>query len=66
VTFIEYECLESTFEFVNPLAKYVVVDDDETNKRAKELGADDFIRKPFSKRYLEEVVIKRVIELSRS
>ena len=27
-------------------------------------GADDFIRKPFSTRHLEEVVIDKIIELT--
>lgn len=41
-----------------------VVDDKETKDKAKQLGADEFIKKPFSKRYLEEVVIQKIIELT--
>jgi len=41
-----------------------VADDKETKEKALALGADEFIRKPFSRRYLEEVVIQKVIELS--
>lgn len=41
-----------------------VADDKETKDKAKQLGADEFIRKPFSKRYLEEVVIQKIIELT--
>lgn len=31
--------------------------------RAKELGADEYIRKPFSMDYLEKVVLKKIHEL---
>lgn len=41
-----------------------VADDKETREKARQLGADEFIRKPFSKRYLEEVVIQKIIELT--
>lgn len=34
-------------------------------ERAKELGADEYITKPFRVDYLEEVVIKKVQELTR-
>jgi len=40
-----------------------VVDDDKTRKEAKDLGADEFIVKPFISDYLEEVVRKQVAEL---
>ena len=52
---------------IDPAAKVIMVtvaDDKETKDRAKALGADEFIRKPFSKRYLEEVVIEKIIELT--
>lgn len=42
-----------------------VADDKETKEKAKQWGADEFIRKPFSKRYLEEVVIQKIIELTK-
>lgn len=42
-----------------------VADDRETKEKAARLGADEFIRKPFSKRYLEEVVIRKIIELTK-
>ena len=42
-----------------------VADDKETREKAQALGADEFIRKPFSKRYLEEVVIQKIIELTK-
>jgi two-component system, response regulator, stage 0 sporulation protein F len=40
-----------------------VLDDDETRKEAKDLGADEFIVKPFSSDYLEEVVRGQVTDL---
>jgi DNA-binding response OmpR family regulator len=42
-----------------------VADDKETKEKAQQLGADEFIKKPFSRRYLEEVVIQKVIELAK-
>ncbi len=41
-----------------------VADDKENRVKAEQLGADELIKKPFSKRYLEEVVIKKIIELT--
>lgn len=41
-----------------------VADDPVTRLQAKQSGADEFIRKPFSKRYLEEVVIQKIIEMT--
>lgn len=41
-----------------------VADDKETREKASQLGTDEFIKKPFSKRYLEEVVIEKIIELT--
>jgi DNA-binding response OmpR family regulator len=43
-----------------------VADDKENKDKASQLGADEFIKKPFSKRYLEEVVIQKVIELTQA
>jgi two-component system response regulator (stage 0 sporulation protein F) len=43
-----------------------VVDDDKTRKEAKDLGADEFIVKPFISDYLEEVVRRQVAELMDS
>lgn len=40
-----------------------VADDEETMEKAKSLGADDFIRKPFDTNYLEEVVMTKIQEL---
>ena len=34
-------------------------------EKAKELGAEDYIRKPFAMDYLEEVVVKKMHELMR-
>ena len=52
---------------MDPSIKVIMVsvaDDPVTRIRAKQLGADEFIRKPFSKRYLEDVVIQKIIELT--
>ncbi|MBI5144789.1 MAG: response regulator [Candidatus Omnitrophica bacterium] len=62
------EILKQIKEF-DPSIKVIMVtvsDDNETKDQAKQLGADEFIRKPFSKRYLEEVVIQKIIELTDS
>ncbi len=51
---------------IDPDIKVIMVsaaDDKEVREKAKALGADEFIRKPFSKRYLEEVVIRKMVEL---
>jgi len=60
------EVLKQIKEF-DPSIKVIMVtvaDDKETRDKVKQLGADEFIKKPFSKRYLEEVVIKKIIELA--
>ena len=41
-----------------------VADDPVTRLQARQSGADEFIRKPFSKRYLEDVVIQKIIEMT--
>lgn len=41
-----------------------VMADQKTKEKAKELGADEFIKKPFNQRYLEDVVLKKMIELA--
>src|SRR3989338_8180861 len=43
-----------------------VADDKQTKEKAMQGGADAFIRKPFSKRSFEEVVIKKIIELTNA
>ena len=43
-----------------------VVDDDKTRREAKDLGADEFIVKPFISDYLEDVVRKQVASLMNS
>jgi len=61
------EVLKQIKEF-DPAIKVLMVsvaDDKETKERAEKLGADEFIKKPFSKRYLEEVVIQKIIELTK-
>ncbi len=40
-----------------------VADDDQTYQKAKDLGADGFIIKPFDTTYLESVVIAKISEL---
>lgn len=60
------EVLRQIKEF-DPHTKVIMVtvaDDKKTRDEAMQLGADEFIKKPFSKRYLEEVVIQIVSELS--
>jgi CheY-like chemotaxis protein len=37
--------------------------DEETKDKAKKLGADEFIAKPFVSEYLEEVIMRQVNEL---
>lgn len=39
------------------------VKDDDTMRRAKELGADDYITKPLSLEYLDKVVLLKVMNL---
>ncbi len=60
------EVLRQIKEF-DPNIKVIMVsvaDDKETKDKARQLGADEFIKKPFSKRYLEEVVIQKIIEMT--
>jgi two-component system OmpR family response regulator len=40
-----------------------VADDEQTKEKARQLGADAFISKPFSTDYLEEVVADKIEEL---
>ncbi len=42
-----------------------VASDDETRQKAQELGADDFIRKPLNKVYLEGTVSLKVSQLTK-
>jgi DNA-binding response OmpR family regulator len=52
---------------IDPSIKVIMIsvaDDKITQSKAKQLGADEFISKPFSKRYLEDVVIEKVIEMA--
>lgn len=42
-----------------------VAGDQATKDKAKELGADEYIIKPFNLNYLEEVVIKKISELMK-
>ena len=60
------QVLEEIKKF-DPAIKVIMIsvaDDEQTRQKAKSLGADEFLKKPFSKAYLEEVVIKMVIELT--
>lgn len=53
---------------IDPAVKVIMVsaaDDKEVKEKARVLGADEFIRKPFSRRYLEDVVIRKIIELTK-
>lgn len=53
---------------IDPAVKVIMVsaiDDKEVKEKARSLGADEFIRKPFSRRYLEDVVIRKIIELTK-
>lgn len=43
-----------------------VNDDNDTREKAKALGADEFIRKPFTTDYLEDVVILKVNEITKA
>ncbi|HAH20190.1 MAG: hypothetical protein A2Y00_10380 [Omnitrophica WOR_2 bacterium GWF2_43_52] len=62
------EVLRQIKEFDSDIKVIIVsvTDDKESREKAKALGADEFIRKPFSKRYLEEVVIQKIIELTNA
>jgi len=53
----------------SPRSKVIMVtvnDDVDTRKKAESLGADDFVRKPFTVAYLEDAVILKVNELTKS
>lgn len=39
------------------------IDDEDTREKAKQLGADDYIAKPFSLEYLEKVVLLKYINI---
>ena len=57
-----------TIKDTDPAVKVIMVtvaNDLETRERSLAMGADAYITKPFSKRYLEEVVIEKIIELTR-
>jgi|SRR3989338_7563972 len=42
-----------------------VSDDADTREKAKRLGADDFVKKPFTTDYLEDIVILKVAQLTK-
>lgn len=53
----------------SPQIKVIMItisDDSDTREKAKTLGADEFIRKPFTTDYLEDVVILKVNEITRA
>lgn len=54
---------------ISPHAKVIMVtvsDDEDTREKARILGADDFVRKPFTTDYLEDAVILKVNEISKT
>jgi len=54
---------------MSPQTKVIMVtisDDADTRQKAQNLGADEFIKKPFTTDYLEDVVILKVNELTKS
>lgn len=54
---------------ISPRTKVIMVtisDDADTRQKAQNLGADEFIKKPFTTDYLEDVVILKVNELTKS
>ncbi len=53
----------------SPETKVIMItvsDDADTKEKAKALGADEFITKPFTTDYLEDVVILKVSEISKT
>lgn len=53
---------------ISPQAKVIMVtinDDNDTKQKAKDLGADEFVGKPFTTDYLENVVILKISEITR-
>ena len=59
------ETLQKIREFDKDVAIIMVtgVKDDDVAKKAKELGADDYITKPLSLEYLDKVVLLKVMNL---
>jgi len=58
-----------TIKKVCPQTKVIIVtisDDADTRQKAKILGADEFVKKPFTTDYLEDVVIMKVNEMIKS
>lgn len=54
---------------IAPQARVIMVtvsDDSDTRDKAKALGADEFVRKPFTTDYLEDVVILKVSEITKT
>ncbi len=55
-------------KLMDPSVKVIMVtvaSDEETRQKAKDLGADDFIKKPLNTQYLEGTVSLKVAALSR-
>ena len=53
---------------ISPQTKVIMVtisDDADTQQKAKNLGADEFVKKPFTIDYLEDVVILKVAEITK-
>jgi DNA-binding response OmpR family regulator len=55
--------LKEKFQDALKVIMVSVADDQETIRRARGLGADDYIEKPFDTTYLEEVVMTKIQEL---
>ena len=54
---------------ISPEARVIMItvsDDADTRQKAKNLGADEFIKKPFTTDYLEDVVILKVNEMIKA
>lgn len=54
---------------VSPSTRVIMItvsDDADTKEKAKVLGADEFINKPFTTTYLEDVVILKVSEMAKA
>lgn len=52
-----------------PQTKVIMItisDDADTRQKAENLGADEFVKKPFTINYLEDVVILKVNEMTKS
>lgn len=53
----------------SPQIKVIMVtvnDDEDTKEKAKLFGADEFVRKPFTTDYLQDVVMLKVNEITQS